>query len=530
MKTDISTLPDSIQELKNIIAVLSQNNKLLLQKNQENAEIIQQHEKTIDFLSWRLAKAMSARFASKSEKFNHDKQLGLFDEAETTVPEDTTEIVEIDEEISTPDKTPKKRGRKRLPQVLPRVQHIHDLSETEKTCGCGCVLSKIGEEKSEQLEYLPARVQVIEHVRLKYACKTCEETIKLSPLPKQPIPKSIASSSLLAQILVSKYCDHLPLYRQEQILQRYDIDIARGTLAHWVIKCGQLLQPLVKLLADRIITYDVAYADETTVQVLKEPGRAPQAKSYLWLFNGGPPDQTCYVYCYHPTRSGDVPQTFFEDFRGFLHVDGYGGYTALGKTEHIQLVGCWAHARRYFADIIKSSQKQTGLANYAITEIKKLYAIEKQIREQASIMPEEIKQKREKLARPILERFNIWLNEKIVTALPKSPLGEAIRYCLNHWHNLMTYLQDGRLSIDNNRSERAIKPFVMGRKNWLFSDSVAGIEASTVIYSLIETAKAHQQEPYAYLHYVLTHIPNCDTLESLEKLLPFNLSKLDLPQ
>jgi len=247
-------------------------------QNYENK--LQQRDTFINVLQEQLALAKQRHYGRQSEKKLEGAIQGdLFDEAE--LPENTTEITTAEDTITVPAHQRRKSGRKPLPKDLPRIQKIHDLTEEEKTCHCGCVLRKIGEETSEQLDIIPAKVQVIEHVKIKYACKACEETIKTARAPKQPIPKSIASAGLLAHVMVAKYKDHLPLYRQERIFQRMGVDIARNTLAHWMIKSSELLVPLYKLLQDNIITYDVAYADETRLQVLKETGRAAQSQSYM---------------------------------------------------------------------------------------------------------------------------------------------------------------------------------------------------------------------------------------------------------
>ena len=369
---------------------------------------------------------------------------------------------------------------------------------------------------------------VVELVKKKYACKSCEETIKTAKAPLQAIPKSMAGPGLLAHILVAKFCDHLPLYRQEKILQRVGIDISRSSLCHWVIRCGQLVEPLIKLMQSDINDYDIAYADETTVQVLKEPGRRAQQKSYMWLFGGGPPEKFAWVYQYHPSRHGHIPQTFFEDFTGYCHVDGYAGYNEL-MHQRIQLVGCLTHARRKFFEVAQTLRKKKGLANHALNVIAKLYHIESQAKEQG-LTVEQRHSLRQQEAKPLLDDFHTWLEENKHKTPPKSPIGKAIQYSLNQWHKLIRYLDDGRCEIDNNRSERAIKPFVIGRKNWMFADRVEGAKAAANIFSLIETCKANGIEPYAYLRYLLTHLPMANTVEQLEILLPYHCDREQLMQ
>lgn len=467
------------------------------------------------------------RFGRKSEQLENPAQGYLFDEADLS--ESSLEKIETtDESITIASYERKKPGRKPLPKELPRIQEIHDLEESEKLCSCGHALTKIGEVKSEQLEFIPAQVHVIEHIRLKYACKQCEETIKLAAMPKQPIPKSIATPGLLSHILVSKFMDHLPFYRQEHILQRMGIDIERATLCHWAQKCGELLKPLINQMHDEMRGYDIGYADETVLQVLKEPNRPASSKSYMWLFIGGDPKKRSFIYEYHPSRGHEVADTFWKGFKGYLHTDGYSAYQVLFKNPTNSITGitgvhCWAHARRKYIEITKTTRKE-GLAHWAVKHIAKLYQLEAWYKDKG-LKPEEIYQARQKKPKLLLAQFKIWLDEQIRNVPPQSPIGKAMSYCLKYWDNLMRYLEDGRLEIDNNRTERSIKPFVMGRKAWLFHDSVKGAHAGAVIYSLIETCKDHSIEPYAYLKYVLTQIPYCQHPEEYEKLLPFNIDR-----
>lgn len=498
-------------------------NKIERQENtiehQENK--ISQHLEKIAQLEEQIQLLRFARFASRSEKFVHPHQCSLFDEPQV-LPEELPAIEEAEAEIQVASYVrTKKGGRKALPAYLPREEIHHPLAEDQKQCACGCLLTKIGEERTEQLALIPASAKVLVHVREKWACKTCEDTIKTADLPLQPIPKSIASPSLLAHVLVCKYEDHLPLYRQENILQRIGVDIARSTLSHWIIRCGDLLKPLVELMHQIILDYDISYADETPIQVLKEKGRAAESKSMMWYFAGGPPKQRCVLYEYHPTRAGAVARQFFQGYQGYLHCDGYSGYEALFATQKVIHVACWAHARRKFAEIIKASKNPPGFAVTVINLLKKVYHLEKQFKEQA-LLPDEIYQRRQAEAKPILLDLKKRLEENYPKTPPGSTIAKAIKYSLNQWDGLMNYLLDGRLEIDNNASERGIKTFATGRRNWLFSDQPQGAHASAVIYSLIQTCKMHSVEPYAYFTHVLAKIPTATSSESLSKLLPFH--------
>lgn len=532
----LKNIPSEIAMMLNELQTkLSSHEQVILDKNllidsqekiiDSKKKIIDAKEKLIESLEYRLSLALQARYASRTEKPSLEfKQPDLFDEAQPITEPAQQEIEEAEMEISIASYQRKKRGRRALPSHLPRIQHIHDFSEAEKICNCcGKELIKIGEEKSEQLEIIPAKMQVIENIRFKYACNHCEETIKTAPLPLQVIPKSIATPGLLAHVLVSKYCDHLPLYRQESILKRIGVDLPRMTLCHWVMACAELLSPLVKLMREHIIDYDVSHADETPVQVLKEEGRTAQQKSYMWLYVGGSPQKRSLVYEYQPTRSGKSAEDFLKGFKGYLHVDGYSGYDRLFVSNNIIAVGCMAHARRKFYQLAKINKKD-GLSVWAVNHMAKLYLIEAQSKIHC-LTPEAIKAVRQEKSKPLLDEFKVWLDEHIGKVPPQSPLAKAISYTLNQWSHLVRYIDDGRLEIDNNRAERAIKPFAVGRKNWLFMGNANGAQASAIIFSLVETCKAHDIEPYAYFKYVLSVIRRCKTDEEFEKLLPFNCDR-----
>jgi transposase len=488
---------------------------------EELLEIIAMQAKQIQFLEEQNAAYRLRQFANKSEKGNPN-QGSLFDEAEP--PANPEKILAAEEEITISSYTRQKTlGRKPLPLDLPRVPRIYDLSEDEKICHCGCELTHIKDEKSEQLEIIPAKIYVIEHIRKKYACKQCEETIKTAPKPMAPIPRSIAASGLLSHVLVSKFQDHLPLFRQEQILRRIGVDIPRATLSLWVIKCAELMMPFMKLFHDRILSFDVSFADETTAQVIKEPSKGVASKKFMWLFAGGPPDQFVFYYHYHPSRAHHVVEEFFTEYSGYLHCDGYPGYDALvSKNPEIKLVGCLYHSRRKFVEVAKLAPHKEGVAAYVIKLIAMLAHIEESIKVLSADNKYRIRLEKSK---PILDKLQSYLQDSQPTIPPKSLLGQAVSYTLNQWPKIITYLKDGRLEISNNRSERAIKPFVIGRKGWLFAYSVAGANAAATIYSVIETCKHHHIEPYEYLRYVLQALPQCQTIEDYEALLPYNINK-----
>jgi len=508
-------LPDDVNALKELIAEQAARNTDL---ERENARI----SAKVLSLQEQLNLALARRYAASSEKLSPD-QIYLFDEAEAEALVGAEDQADVDETVEVPAHTRKKRGRKPLPESLLRVDVVHDIAAEQRHCPYdGQLLVEIGEVASEQLDIVPAKIQVIRHIRKRYACD-CGQCIQTAPLPAQPIPKSLASPGLLAHVTVSKYQDALPLYRQETILQRIGVDIPRATLANWMIKAGTLVQPLINLLRDRLLDYDIVQMDETTVQVLKESGKSAQSKSYLWLQRGGPPDQPIVLYDYDPSRSQSVPSRLLEGYAGYLQTDGYSGYNAVVSNNRLIHLGCMAHARRKFSEAVKAQgkNKKAGKAQHGLALIQKLYRVEKQAR---AFSPEDRHTHRQAHAVPILARLRSWLDESLPTVPPGTAAGKALNYLNSEWDKLVRYLDDGRLEIDNNLAENAIRPFVVGRKNWLFSASVTGVKSSANLYSLIETAKANNLEPYAYLRYIYAQLPRALTVQDVEALLPGNIT------
>jgi transposase len=516
MSKALEQLPDDVNALKLLVAEQVARNEQLqadkqsvVQKNTQLTTENQRYKTQVFMLQEQLNLALARRYAASSEKLSPD-QIRLFDEAE--VESQTAEPIE-DETVTVAEHARRQRGRKKLPEALPRVEVIHELADGERTCPHdGKVLKEIGEVTSEQLDIVPAKIQVLRHVRKQYACE-CGQCIKTAALPPQPIPKSLASPGLLAHITVSKYQDALPLYRQETILRRIGVELPRATLANWMIHAGTLLQPLINLLRDRLLAYDIVQMDETPVQVLQEPGKTAQSKSYLWLQRGGPPEQVVVLYDYDPGRSAGVPKRLLEGFSGYLQTDGYDGYNAVVAVNALTHVGCMAHARRKFSEAVKAQgkNKKRGKAHRGLTLIQTLYRVEKQARKFTSGQRYVHRQQH---AQPVLDELRDWLESVLPQVPPSSATGKALNYLHNEWDKLIRYLDDGRLEIDNNGAENAIRPFVMGRKNWLFSTSVKGVKASANLYSLIETAKANGLEPYAYLRHVFTELPKAESLEA----------------
>lgn len=484
----------------------------------------QRQEIHLKLLQEQITLLTAKRFGPSSEKCPPD-QLRIFNEVEalTSIEADSAATV-----IEVPAHQRRRGGRKPLPTQLPRIEVIHDLDAQEKFCAHdGEALVEIGEECSEQLDIIPAQVRVIRHVRKKYACPQCSEGVKTASLPPQPIPKSLASPGLAAHITVSKYQDALPLYRQEKIFKRIGAEISRATLALWMIQLGRLIQPVINLLRDHMLVYDVLHMDETTVQVLKEPGKSAQSKSYLWVQRGGPPGQPTILFDYDPSRSHRIPLRLLEGYQGYLQVDGYEGYNAVGSQPNITLVGCMAHARRKFDEALKAQGKahqhepsKASNAQQGLQYIQALYRIERELK---TTTPEERYRVRQEKAKPLLETMRTWLDAVLPTVPPESLTGKALNYLHNQWPKLIRYLEDGRLAIDNNTIENAIRPFVIGRNNWLFCDTVHGAKSSANLYGLIETAKASGHEPYYYLRHLFTQLPKATSLAEIEALLPFNL-------
>jgi len=504
-------LPDDVADLKRLLRAQAEH-----------------YEAELARLSEQLNLLLAKRYGPSSEKISPD-QLHLFNEAEA-------EGEPLDEEqppapIPVAAHTRPRRGRRPLPEALPRVRIEHDLAQGEKTCACGCALTRIGEEVSEQLDIVPAQVRVLQHVRFKYACRACEETIKTAPLAPQPIPKSNASPGLLAHLAVAKYADALPLARQGRILTRSGVDLPRATLAAWMIKLGRLLAPVIAQLRAHLLAYDIVQMDETRIQVLKEDGRDPTRHSFTWVQRGGPPHQPVLLFHYDPSRGQGVALELLAGFRGFLQSDGFEVYAAIaaGEPDSIRLIGCFAHARRKFDEALKAQGKptKTGKAHMGLAFIQRLYRVETQLRE---VDPETRARERQRLAAPILEELHAWLQRSLPEVPPSTLTGKALAYLHTQWPRLIGYLADGRLAIDNNACERAIRPFVIGRRNWLFADTPNGAHASAALYSVIETAKANGHEPYRYLRFLFTELPKAQSPEAIAALLPFNIAPEDLPQ
>ena len=512
-------LPDEIDSLK----------ALLAHERTTYTSALSARDEEIERLRVQLRLLLAQRFSVKSERVEGDSpQLGLFDEAEVEAQRATDDDAAV---ITTVAGHTRARGHRRpLPAHLPREEVVHDLAEADKTCPHdGTRLVVMGEETSEQLDIIPAQICVLHHRRLKYACPCCHQHVATAALPAQPIPKSQASAGLLAFVATTKFVDGVPLYRQSTQFERIGFEARRQTLARWMVQCGELVQPLINLLRDRLQESAYIRMDETTVQILKEPGRAAQSTSYLWVQQSGEREDLMVLYDYAPSRAGTVPMALLGSFNGYLQTDGYAGYHAVVAANGITPLYCWAHARRYFIEALKAlglkpnklplkAPDKARRPLKALGLIRQLYAIEHRVREQTAAERLAVRQAE---SMPVLNDLHAWLVATLPKVLPGSPLGRALGYLERHWTGLVRYCDDGRLEIDNNRCENAIRPFVIGRKNWLFSDTVKGARSSANLYSLIETAKANGLEPTAYLRRVFTLLPAATTVADIEALLPW---------
>jgi transposase len=476
-------------------------------------------------LEWYKSQLLSAkrhRFGSSSEKTDADlRQIGMFGDAEAAAPpeSDTEEITY---------KRKKQKGKRDADLADLPVERIeYELDEPERVCPeCGDTMRDVGVDVRREMKLIPAKIVVAEHVAHTYACKNCEKNGVRTPFAKAKapaalIPGSLASPSLVAHIVTRKYGNGSPLYRIEKGFSYDGAAISRQTMSNWMIKCSEMyLEPIYDLLKQRLLKESVLHADETTVQVLREPGRAAGTKSYEWVYRTGAlAARKISIYDYKMTREQEHPRTFLKDFKGFLHTDGYQAYHNL-PTE-ITVVGCFAHVRRKFEDLLKKTPKAKRKGSNAEKGVLYINALFRLEREFAGMTPEERLKKRLEKSKPVSDAFFAWAGS--LGALPKTPLGEAVSYAHSQRPYLENIYLDGRTEISNNRCERAVKPFVMGRKAWLFSNTPSGAAASSVMYSITETAKENGLHPFRYMEFLLETLPNSTTAD-LESLLPWSES------
>jgi transposase len=442
-------------------------------------------------LQHQLEKLIRQHFGPRSERIDPN-QLALFEKG---TPRAEPEVKPAPEAPAT--RTANGHGRKRLPKDLPRRRIEHPVPPEELACPeCGAERERIGEEVSEQLEYIPSSACILEHVRPKYACKCCQGHVVTAELPYQPIEKGLPGPGMLAHVVTSKYADHLPLYRQEGIFWRQGVDITRSTMCGWMAAVAKLLEPLHLLMKTEVLKSKVIHTDDTPVPVLDEacPGKTKTGRLWVYL---GDREHRYAVFDYTPSRSRDGPKGFLSGFKGYLQADAFGGYDGIYAGGDVKEVACMAHARRKF---FESQTTNPAGAAEAVARIGQLYEVEEAARELTSELRCRLRQERSK---PKLDDFGTWLEGQSRSVLPKSPLGEAIYYALHNWPALNVYLEDGDLDIDNNAAERALKCVAIGRKNWLFAGSDRGGKTAATLYSLVVSAKHHGLDPFAYLRDVI---------------------------
>ena len=471
---------------------------------QQNADLQQR----VEFLMAQMRLARHKQFGFSSEKSEYD-QLSLFDEAEVYADPKKPEP-EITE-VKAHYRKKAAENKERLPDDLPVEIVEHTIQEKERICPeCGEVLRMIGKTQRDTLLIVPATAKIRREIAYTYACEHCEKTACNTPVVKANMPPavikgSIATPEAVAHVMTQKFVMGLPLYRQEQEWNRAGLPLSRQTMSNWLIKCAEeYLTPVYDRLKAQMVQHTVLHVDETTLQVLHEEGKKPQSKSYMWLYRtSGDVSSQIVLYDYRPDRKSEHPKAFLKDFHGYLHADGYSGYHCLPNT--ITVVGCWAHARRKFDEVLKglSEKARSGsLADKAKRYCDRLFALET---EYSGLTPEERFNRRQKESKPLMEQFFRWLRS--LDASSKSAFGNAAGYVLGQRRYLEAYLLDGRLEISNNRAERSIKPFVIGRKNFLFANTARGAQASAVMYSLVETAKENGIKPYDYIVWLLKTAP-----------------------
>jgi len=477
----------------------------------------------IQKLEERLRELLAKRFGQSSERFNPD-QFNLFNEAEEQAAQDASAdaAAEDDQDIIVGEhKRRRKKSDHALPAHLPRVDVEYHLEDDEKRCHCGNTLERIGEQEHEQ----PQQYFVIRHIQPKYAC-SCKECIRTASMPAQPLPACQVSPQMLGHIMVSKYLDGIPLYRQEKIAGRSELVLPRAKLARWIIDGSAVFQPLLNLLIDTFFSYDIALSDDTRIQVLNEDGRSAQNQSALWIRRGGPPGSPVVLVDYAASKSGATAYGLLSEFQGTLVCDGATNFNETVRRNNLSVALCNDHARRRFRRVYDQLSKQDkagalgSIAGKGMLHYKKLYAIEAEIK---ALPPEQKLAVRQARALPLWNHFIDWATQVQTQGVRHPGTTDALSYLIKHAGDLQTYCHDGRLPISNIQSEHVAKTIAIARKNFMFSDTVAGAEASARVFSVIETARANGHNPQRYLSVLLTELPNIRGLEDAEALLPWNL-------
>lgn len=489
----IDQLPEDPKALKQVIADLYGR---LQKQDAENEQLRHQ-----------LQQLLRARYGRKSELFD-PSQLTIF--ASSPAPAATVATVEPVTKPTTPSN--KKHGRRMPSRELPRKQVTYELAEDELPCpDCGDSRKRIGEETSEQYDYIPSSITVIEHVRCKYACPKCQGHVVVADGALKPIDRGLATAGMLAHIAVSKFADHLPLHRLEGIFKREGAIIARSTMCDWLAGSAKVLEPLYERMKERVMASRIVWTDDTPIDLQDRQHEKNMREARIWVYIGDK-DNKYTIYDFTDSRKRDGPKKFLHGFKGYLQADAFAGYDCLYVEGDVLEVACMAHARRKFFECLDSNKTA---ASEALTMIGELYRIEK---ESAGLGAVERRKVRIQQSAPLLAAFKRWLNQQRLLSLPKSPLGKAITYALNNWSALCRYLCDGELTIDNNCSERAMRGVAVGRKNWLFAGSKEGGKTAAILSSFIATCKHYNVNPRHYLLDVLTRLTQGEA--DLDALLP----------
>ena len=516
---DLSGL--SAAELLAVIAGFQQQLALKDEALQSKEEAIQRRDAHILLLEELLRLRRIQRFAASSEKLH---QLQLFDEAELEADMDAL-LAQLPDDLPQTAEAKAKPRQRGFSASLLRERIELTLSDEQKAGASKVFFTKVKEE----LQFIPAQLKVLEIWQEKAVFeRDGEEVILAANRPVHPLGKCIATPSLLGYIITSKYADGLPLYRLEQMFKRLGQEVSRTSMAHWIIRLDEVFQPLMNLLREEQNHATYLQADETRIQVLKEKGKTAQSDKWMWVTRGGPPGRPSVLFEYDPSRAGSVPVRLLDGFSGVLQADGYSGYSQVCKQSGLTRIGCWDHARRKFIEATQAvpsvakgkSKPGASKAGVALGYIGKLYAIEREQKERSDA---ERYQARQTRSMPLLAEFKTWLDNNVGKVMKGSLTRKAMEYTLGQWPYLVGYCERGDLHISNVLAENAIRPFAVGRKAWLFADSAQGAKASATCYSLLETAKANDLEPSAYINYVLAQIGEADSLEKLEALLPWNV-------
>jgi transposase len=518
MSVAIDELPDDVEALKQFIVERERQRESLIAQIREEAarQLEAERERHAAELKAAIAALLRRYYGPRSETFD-PRQLLLFGQRIDQLPLDEANIEEESGERLATRRVKKrhKHGRQQLPDCLERIEIEHDLDD--KACpACGNERCRIGAEISEQLEYFPASFKVLKHIRHKYACGKCESegynpNITAAEKPAQPIEKGLPGPSLLAYVAVSKLGDHLPLYRLENIFERQQVHVARSTMCAWMRCAGELVNPLVELMAERVRQSKVIHTDDTPVPI-QSPGAKQCRKGRIWCYLGDEANPYT-VYDYTPSRARDGPAKWLAGYEGYLQADAYGGYDGVFHTQHVTEVACWAHARRKFYDAQDSDEARS---TQMLALVGQLYQIERESKELSAALRLAVRQER---SVPVLEKIKNWLDAEQDVVLPRSPMATAITYALNQWQALTTYTTQGFLNIDNNASERALKRVAIGRKNWLFAGNDAAAENHARLWSLIASCELHGVDPQRYLTSVLAKIGQTPAAE-MDQFLP----------